>query len=128
MFGKAVEIFNAAAKVKVPADQQKAILNNFGPFLSEDAIVYSKKENHKGYHPKHAAIAFLQKECADHPIFTPDPVSQLTIQLYGPGTAATVQGAAKWNDDNGPESLTFIFTFVYDGSKWLYSTLWAALP
>jgi hypothetical protein len=116
-FRKAVTAFNSWKK-----------MSDFEPYLSDNAIVYSKRDHH-GYHPKHAALMFLDRECKDAPNFQQPKPSDLTIDLNAAGTGATIHGTTTWKDKNGPpEQLLFTFTFVYDDDKkeWLFSTLWAA--
>ncbi len=48
------------------------------------------------------------------------------IMVNGKGTTGVIKGTAAWNDDNGPETINFVFMFVYDenAGKWLISWLW----
>jgi hypothetical protein len=118
-FEKAIKAFNKAG-----SNKGKDFENTFGQYLDDDAIVYSKSKG-LGYHPKHAALMYLRKQCEDKPTF------QLPSN-FGPNfndsyTGATIQGTTNWKDNNGAEPLLYNFTFVYDDKKgWRFSTLWAA--
>jgi hypothetical protein len=86
-FNAAVAAFNAAAGER-GSNQPTRIADEFGLFLNDDAVVYSKQEPH-GSHPKAAALAFLQTECIDHPRFDAINPTYQVGPNGAPGTVAT---------------------------------------
>ncbi|MGH7842264.1 MAG: hypothetical protein ACREQT_12190 [Candidatus Binataceae bacterium] len=96
--------------------------NTIGGWLDDNVTVFSVSSN-RPVTGKQGVEQYFTQQFKDNPRFTP-----LTpIIVAQNGRTSTVQGTAKWVDDNGTDTIDYVFKFVFDSTRgWLILSLWGA--
>jgi hypothetical protein len=92
-----------------------------GGWLDDNVTVFSVSSN-RPVTGKHAVINYFTQQFTDSPQF--NPLSPIVVTQNG--TTGTVEGSARWIDDNGPETISFVFKFVFVNNQWLLLSLWGS--
>ena len=94
---------------------------SIGNGLDPNVVVFSVSSNRPVIGIE-AVKNFFAQQFSDTPKFT--PLSPVTIRQQG--ITGTVDGSARWIDSNGAETISFVFTFVFENKKWMLLSLWGS--
>ena len=113
-FQKAVDAFNAHDPT-------------IGGYLDKNVVVFSvHKPGHMPADGIAAAVNYFTADFKDDPTFNVQGSPSIEVNDNGEsGTSGSVSGTAQWNDKHGPDTLKFIFKFVFDdGNGWRLLSIW----
>ena len=95
--------------------------STIGGWLDDNVTVFSVSGN-RPITGKTAVENYFQQQFADCPQF--NPLSPIIVTQNG--TTGTVEGSARWIDNHGAETISFVFKFVRLRGEWLILSLWGS--